>query len=892
VSRWLVVAVLLGLAAVVRVSAMFYHHISGDDATVGLMASHILAGENLPVFFYRQAFIGSLNGLHLVPTLFLFGPSVPFLPLNAIAWSLLFPLLLYVLGRRVFDEASARLTLVLAAVPPFCLTYWSGVQGHFETNTFGTILCLLALPILAGCPEPRRSRLMVCLGFVAGVAFWTSAKVVVVLGPIVLLLLLRDPRIPFRRAAWLAGVAFLVGSLPAWLYYATHRDPGQGNLGSAQRFLTVDLDHTWAWLGQFLVDVPPLLIATYYWNPNTPVRLTALILCIGVYLGAILLIGMETLRARRRTLPARRVWGFWLLLLTLVATYAALYFSEFGRVGEHARARYVLPAYIPLLLVVGAAIVRLSRSSRLLAGAVLAFLLAMNVWTNLAFLWPFNPDERARRVQEIANREALVRRLRAFAGDAVLTDNPYESVIWQFLVPGTLISALATEIYYPSAVRADASERVAILDSGQVPGIETQLRALGATATAERVGTWWLYDDVRVQRRQYRLVPRTGWRTHGEPDAPPAAADGDLGTAWPERRLDASERGRLVLDLGLPRAVARVVFWPTALTDVLVPLEIAGSGDAVTWERLGVAPEHVGSPAFVAGERVTFRPRNGWLELVVSPRSIRYLRIQPVAPGPVGVGMVGELFVYEALDGPASDGVDLDRLLAVLRARGVTRLLADPVVSARVALATRGAVETLPANSLLNNHGLSPPMHLFARLRLRESDAALVPVEDAGELRERLDSAGVGFVSEPVGSGVLFQPVGPLPVSVRCRATDWRLRAEVPDADGRGARYVVEGRLPDSARIAAIRLEHPRVSARHAAVVRVEVSEDDRAWRAVDGARSNPELAWAGRTLFAFSGGATEVRLGGASARAVRVGISLPYRGEKAITSMCVRGQA
>jgi hypothetical protein len=164
------VGALLGLAVLMRISAMFYHFVSGDDATVGLMAKHILSGENLPAFFYRQAYIGSFNGAHLVPTLFLFGPSVPFLPLNAIAWSLLFPLLLYVLGRRVFDETTARLTLLLAAVSPFCLTYWSSVLGHLETNTFGAILLLLVLPVLTGSTESRRTRLLGCLGGVV-VAF-------------------------------------------------------------------------------------------------------------------------------------------------------------------------------------------------------------------------------------------------------------------------------------------------------------------------------------------------------------------------------------------------------------------------------------------------------------------------------------------------------------------------------------------------------------------------------------------------------------------------------------------------------------------------------------------------------------------------------------------------
>ncbi|HEY7142191.1 MAG TPA: hypothetical protein VIE44_19015, partial [Methylomirabilota bacterium] len=97
---------------------MFYENISGDDATVALMAKHILSGENLPVFFYRQSFMGSLNGFHMVPALFVFGPSVLLVRLNAVAWSLLFPLGLYVLARRLYDESAARVTLLLAAVPP------------------------------------------------------------------------------------------------------------------------------------------------------------------------------------------------------------------------------------------------------------------------------------------------------------------------------------------------------------------------------------------------------------------------------------------------------------------------------------------------------------------------------------------------------------------------------------------------------------------------------------------------------------------------------------------------------------------------------------------------------------------------------------------------------
>ena len=889
-SRWLVVGALLALAALFRVSAMFYHFISGDDGTVALMAKHILAGEDLPAFFYRQAFMGSLNGFHLVPGLFVFGPSVLLVRLSAVAWSLLFPLGLYVLGRRIYDESVARVALLLAAVPPFLMTYYSTVtEPHFEANTFGVILLALALAALTASTPARRTRSLACLGFIAGLACWTSVKTIVVLGPILLLLLARDPLLPARRDGWLLGAGFALGSLPAWLFYLTQPDPGQGSLGSARRFLVVGLNPSWPQVWEFLVNVLPLPIGSYYFGPFTPLRLAGLILCCAIYLAAVAIAGVEAVRSARDGARTRRAWGLWALLLTLVATFAALYLSGFNIINDDSRGRYVLPAYIPLFLLLAAGIQRLARWSRPAAATVLAFVIIFNIWTNLDFMWPLHPDERARRDGMVAARQALTRHLRDRPPPALLVADERGSVIWQFLLDLPVVAALFSDPYVPSAVAADAAGRVAILAPRHEERLSLQLDALGARRTETRWGDFRLYEDVHVPPRAYRLVPRAGWRVPGEDATPPAVADGDLGTVWPSRRLDASEAGQLVVDLGRTWTVARVVLWPTALTDLIVPLEVAGSLDGTTWERLGPAPERVGRPAFVAGHRPLVRPRNGWLDLVVPPHPMRYLRVRPVTAGSVGVGMVGELFLYEAVDGPPADDASVDDLLGVLRARGVTRLLADPVISARVILSTKGQVATVPANGVLNNYGLSPPLLLFARLRFRETDAAVVAAEDAAELRERLDAAGFAVSSQPVGSHVLVQPVGPLPTSARCRATDWRVTGEIPDADGRGARYVVEGRLPEPMHVATVRFEHPRVSTRNVRLVGIRLSDDGAAWRP---AKADPvtEWVWAGRTLFAFSAGVTEVALGGAPGRFVRVELHLLYRGQGAIVSLCARG--
>jgi 4-amino-4-deoxy-L-arabinose transferase-like glycosyltransferase len=887
-----VVAALLGLAAVVRVSAMFYQGISGDDATVALMAKHILRGENWPVFFYRQAFMGSLNGFHLVPGLFAFGPSVLLVRLNAVAWALLFPLGLYVLARRLYGETAARLTLVLAAVPPFLLTYYSTVaEPHFETNTFGVVLLLLALALLEAPAGGRRLRAAACLGFVAGLACWTNMKTVVVLGPIGMVWLWRDPWWPVRREGGLFAAGLLVGNLPAWLFYLTQPDPGQGNLGSARRFLEADIDLSWARLAEFLTNAVPLVVGTYYWDPGTPLRLLALGLCLAVYATAVGLAGVEAVRAVRSGRPVRSGLGAWLLLLTLVATNAALYGSTFNLLQQMSRGRYLLPAYIPLLIFVGAAIARLAGRSRWAAGVVLAFVLAFNLWTNFVYFWPLHPAERARRRAEISARNALGQHLEARSAEAILVDDPMESLRWQFLLSRPRISALETEVYYPAATPTDAADRVALLASHRNSRIPASLQMLDATATATQFGEEWLYEDVRVPEPAYRLLPRVGWRALGEGEGPPAAADGDLGTVWPPRRLDQAEAGQLVMDLGAARSVARLIIWPTASVDVLVPLEVAGSLDGIAWQRLGVTPAEVGEPGYVVGTRPLFRPRNGWLDLVMDPRPSRYLRIRPLVPGSVGVGMVGELYAYEAADRPPEKALDLDALLRALHHRGVTRLLADPVVSARVAMATNRAIATPPANGVLNSHGFAPSMLLYTRVRLRDTDAAVVPVEDAADLQERLATAGLRVTVESLGPYVLVQTQAPLLTGARCRPADWRVTGETPDPDGKGARYVVEARWPAAMRLGTVRFEHPRVSTRDVAILAIGVTADAGAWRAVTDARAVPEWAWAGRTLFTFSGGSTELALGGLSGRAVRLEVHLPYRGAGAITSLCVREQ-
>ncbi len=879
---------LLAVAVLVRVSSMFYGFLSGDDATVALVAKHVLHGENFPVFFYRQTYMGSLNGIHLVPALFLFGPSVLVVRLNAIAWSLLFPLGVYLLGRRVFDEMAGRAALALAAVPPFLLTYWSTVaEPHFETNVFGVWLLLLALAALAAPSEPARTRTLAAFGLLAGLAWWSNFKVIEILVPALLLLVFRGPRRAVGRGgALVAAGGFLLGGLPAWLFYGLHGDSARGTPGSAIPLFSIGVHLSWERLSEFWREAVLPLFGTYYWHPTTPMRQVGLTLNVVLYAAAVWLALLEALRRRRRgdALTARD-WGLWLVLLVLPASLGALYFSPLGTMLERDTSRYILPAYIPLFVCAGALVARAGGRSRVLGAGLLAFLLVFGLWTHGGFLWPLLPGLRAQQAGQRTDLDVVRQRLSTQPVDALYVDDSLQALVWAFLLDHPTVSAVDSEIYVRSAVAADAAERLAILDRRR--GLADSLAALGATWKETSIGGWRLYEDVRVPARGYRMVPPHGWRVPEDPTAAAAVADGDLVTTWPAVGHARGSADALVVDLGRRYDVARVVFWPSVPTTYVFALRLSGREDGGPWELLGVTPAVSRQPAFVASGRPVFRPRNGWLEVVVTPRRLRYLRLEPAEPVGEAPWGLTELRVYEETAEPPAAPTRVDGgdgLVARLRAQGVSRLLADPVASARVARATQGAVTTLIANGVVDNHGAAPPVWLARPVRLRAHDGLLVPVEDAPELRERLAAAGVELSAEPLGTHVLFRIFRPFASTASCQRPERRAAAVDP---GDGDRLVLEAELRTEMLVSGLKLRHP-VPAPGLTIREVTLSHDGRTWQPAEGPRAVHDWGWAGRTLFAVSDGALEIVFGPARARHVRVAVT--RAGSASLAVLCVRG--
>lgn len=181
------------------------NHFDGDEAVVGLMARHILEGR-IPVYFYGQGYMGSLEALTAAGWFALLGPSIFALKLAPLTFYLLFLILQYRLVRRYGGLSAALLTLAITVVFSSTVILWSTkARGGFTAVLFwGTLAYLLAFRLIDGIRSgefPWRDCLL--LGTAAGLGFWTCGLVAYYFFPIVLYFVFQGGR--ESAPLWRAG---------------------------------------------------------------------------------------------------------------------------------------------------------------------------------------------------------------------------------------------------------------------------------------------------------------------------------------------------------------------------------------------------------------------------------------------------------------------------------------------------------------------------------------------------------------------------------------------------------------------------------------------------------------------------------------------------------------
>ncbi|NJP33538.1 hypothetical protein [Micromonospora thermarum] len=189
---------------------------NSDEATMGLAALHIAQGREFPVWFYGQAYMGTLEAYLAAPLFALAGPSTLALRLPTLALYAVFVLLAWRLAVRLTGDRWYG--LLVAALLAFGSDRVVKNQliaggGYPEMNAAGVALVLLAYDLAAGRPGRRLPRWAVW-GFLAGLLVWVDPLVlpyVATAGAVLVAFRWRELR---GRAGALLGLGALVGAAP------------------------------------------------------------------------------------------------------------------------------------------------------------------------------------------------------------------------------------------------------------------------------------------------------------------------------------------------------------------------------------------------------------------------------------------------------------------------------------------------------------------------------------------------------------------------------------------------------------------------------------------------------------------------------------------------------
>ncbi|MFG3602085.1 DUF423 domain-containing protein [Micromonospora chersina] len=134
---------------------------NSDEATMGLAALHIARGEGFPVWFYGQAYMGTLEAYLAAPLVALAGPSVLVLRLPTLGLYALFLALSWRLTRRLGGDRWFALLVVgfLALGSDRVIKNQLIAGGGYpELNPAGAALALLTVSLCAGVPGARPPR--------------------------------------------------------------------------------------------------------------------------------------------------------------------------------------------------------------------------------------------------------------------------------------------------------------------------------------------------------------------------------------------------------------------------------------------------------------------------------------------------------------------------------------------------------------------------------------------------------------------------------------------------------------------------------------------------------------------------------------------------------------
>ncbi len=496
---------------------------NSDEAVVALMSRHILQGER-PVFFYGQAYMGSLDAFLVAAGFAVFGEQVWVIRLVQMLLWLGTLVVVILLGRELFG--SMRTGLIAAALLAFptvnvMLYTTASLGGYGEALLIGSLLLLVAVIIVNRyVMAPARQApwgLLVLWGLLAGGGLWANGLTLVFSVPAGLYLLwaLWKCRRNWLGGFFLAGgLGFIVGALP-WVGYAAASGSEAlllelfGNAVAVEQepFLLRTFNHLVNFLllgSTALFGLRPPWAVTWLALPLLPFALAFWLVVVAFFI-------------RKSTRPNPHRSAFALLGGVCAVLLAGFLFTSFG---VDPSGRYFLPLAIPLALA-AARMVQSPALNRWQAVGLVALVAVFQLWGTVQsalryppglttqFYEPTIVDHRYDQVLiDFLRQEGETRGYSNYWVSYPIAFRSQEQVIFIPRLPYHLDLRYTPrdDRYAPYTALVEQSQRVAYITTRNEvldAYLGEQFRALGVTWEETQIGDYHVYYRLsRVVRPQ------------------------------------------------------------------------------------------------------------------------------------------------------------------------------------------------------------------------------------------------------------------------------------------------------------------------------------------------------------------------------------------------------
>jgi 4-amino-4-deoxy-L-arabinose transferase-like glycosyltransferase len=335
---------------------------NADEAIVGLMAKHILAGQNF-LYFYGQSYMGSLD-VYLVAFGFLvFGEEIWVIRLIQIFLYGLVIVFTYLFVDITFrNKKIAFISSLFLVFPAVNIVLYTTVSlgGYGESLLFGIVSFYLAALIVNEIREPgiRKLVYMGILGFIFGIGLYVNPiSLTMILPAVVFVMCHLVKQIEAKKRLFVnflvLVIFFLLGSSPFWysLFFTNGFSVVTEIGGSAvaiesNSYIQKILSHVFS----FLLFGPTVILGL---RPPWEINI------IGKYFVPIIIffwILIIYMLIRKKINPIKEFEIFIPLIGIILLVVMGFIFTSFG---IDPSGRYFLPFAFPLSMFVGYAIIRL-----------------------------------------------------------------------------------------------------------------------------------------------------------------------------------------------------------------------------------------------------------------------------------------------------------------------------------------------------------------------------------------------------------------------------------------------------------------------------------------------------------------------------------------------------